>query len=112
MNGTIFDIKEFTVHDCPGSRITVFLKGCPLRCKWCHNPEGLSVSKQLMYKENLCQHCGACLRACEHPECRGFERCIHACANGCLSIAGETVSADELADRLLKYEDILNIMGV
>ena len=47
MNGTIFDIKEFTVHDGPGSRITVFLKGCPLRCKWCHNPEGLKKEKQL-----------------------------------------------------------------
>ena len=77
MNGTIFDIKEFTVHDGPGSRITVFLKGCPLRCKWCHNPEGLCVNSQLMYKEAFCSHCGACLRPCEHEECKPFGRCIH-----------------------------------
>ena len=111
MNGTIFDIKEFTVHDGPGSRITVFLKGCPLRCKWCHNPEGLCVNSQLMYKEAFCSHCGACLRPCEHEECKPFGRCIHACANGCLSIVGEEISTDELAARLLKYADVLKIMG-
>ena len=111
MNGIIFDIKEFTVHDGPGSRITVFLKGCPLRCKWCHNPEGLSSARQLMYKENFCTHCGACNRPCKHEECKPFGRCIHACANGCLSIVGEEVSGDVLAQRLLKSADILHMMG-
>ncbi len=111
MNGTIFDIKEFTVHDGPGSRVTVFLKGCPLRCKWCHNPEGLCVHRQLMYKEAFCSHCGACRRPCEHKECKPFGRCIHACANGCLSVVGEEISPDALAKRLLKYADILKIMG-
>ena len=111
MNGTIFDIKEFTVHDGPGSRITVFLKGCPLRCKWCHNPEGLSVLRQLMYKENFCSHCGMCGQPCEHEECKAFDRCIHACANGCLSVVGEEVSGDQLAGRLLKYANILDMMG-
>lgn len=110
MYGTIFDIKEFTVHDGPGSRVTVFLKGCPLRCKWCHNPEGLKVSKQLMYKENLCCHCNACKNECEHEECKPYGRCIHACPNGCLSIAGEDISSDELVVRLLKNADILKIL--
>ena len=111
MKGIIFDIKEFTVHDGPGCRVTVFLKGCPLRCKWCHNPEGLSAGKQLMYKENLCSHCGACKKACEHEECKTYGRCIHACPNGCLSIVGEELSADELADRLYKHAQLLQIMG-
>ncbi len=111
MNGIIFDIKEFTVHDGRGSRITVFLKGCPLRCKWCHNPEGLKVAKQLMYKRNLCSHCDACRKPCEHEECQPFGRCIHVCPNGCLSIAGEEVSANTLAERLQKHADILKLMG-
>ena len=57
MIGTIFDIKEMAVHDGPGIRTTVFLKGCPLRCAWCHNPEGLSSKVQLMVKEARCRHC-------------------------------------------------------
>ena len=110
MNGTIFDIREFTVHDGPGPRITVFLKGCPLRCRWCHNPEGLSTARQLMYKKNICTHCGACMRPCDHPECRPFGRCVHACVNGCLSIAGEEISAEQLAQRLRKRGEILKRM--
>lgn len=111
MNGMIFDIKEFTIHDGPGSRITVFLKGCPLRCLWCHNPEGLAVTRQLMYKENFCIHCGRCLAACEHPECQSFGRCLHACMNGCLSVAGEEIDSDTLANRLLKHADILRLLN-
>lgn len=111
MTGTIFDIKEFTVHDGPGSRITVFLKGCPLRCLWCHNPEGLKVEKQLMYKSTFCSHCGKCMEPCEHEECKTYGRCIHVCPNGCLSVAGETLASDELANRLLKHAELLNLMG-
>lgn len=111
MKGTIFDIKEFTVHDGPGSRITVFLKGCPLRCIWCHNPEGLKVEKQLMYKSTFCSHCGKCKEPCEHAECKPFGRCVHACVNGCLSIAGEEIKSENLAERLMKNADILKYMG-
>lgn len=102
MNGTIFDIKEFSIHDGPGARTTVFLKGCPLRCKWCHNPEGLSDGPQLMVKKVACTHCGSCFRPCTHPECREFSRCVHACPNGCLRISGEVVDSRELAEKLLK----------
>lgn len=111
MEGTIFDIKEFSIHDGPGARITVFLKGCPLRCLWCHNPEGLSTVPQLMYKENLCAHCGRCQEGCSHEECKPFDRCIHACPNGCLSVSGQRITAEELAEKLLKHAEFFSMTG-
>lgn len=60
MTGTVFDIQRFCVHDGPGIRTTVFLKGCSLRCAWCHNPEGLSPAIELQYTKQLCIHCGRC----------------------------------------------------
>ena len=111
MNGIIFDIKEFSIHDGPGARVTVFLKGCPLRCLWCHNPEGLSATVQLMHKRNVCTGCGLCLQGCDHEVCKGFERCAYACPNGALSIAGERVSAAELAGRLVKNADFFALTG-
>ncbi len=109
MNGTIFDIKEFSIHDGPGARVTVFLKGCPLRCKWCHNPEGLTAEAQLMYKKSLCLHCNRCLIPCSHPECKPFGRCIHACANGCLSLSGKIVSSDALVAKMESYRDFFRM---
>ena len=111
MVGTIFDIKEFSIHDGPGARITVFLKGCPLKCRWCHNPEGLQREVQLMYKENLCGHCGKCYEKCNHPECQPFGRCIHACSNRAIELAGREISSDELVKQLEKNADILKTMN-
>ncbi len=111
MNGTIFDIKEFSIHDGPGARITVFLKGCPLRCVWCHNPEGLSKEIQLMHKENICGHCGKCFEPCNHPECAPFGRCLHACANGAVELAGKNISSEDLANTILKDTDLLATMN-
>ena len=107
MMGTIFDIKEMAVHDGPGLRTTVFFKGCPLRCAWCHNPEGLSSKVQLMVKEARCTHCGACRRKCDHDICQPFERCILSCPENCLEIAGRQISAKQLADEIKKSAEIL-----
>ncbi len=107
MTGTIFDIKEMAVHDGPGIRTTVFFKGCPLRCRWCHNPEGLASKPQLMYKEARCLRCGCCATACTHAECQPFGRCIHACPENCLVISGSEREPQSLSDELKKSADVL-----
>ena len=107
MIGTIFDIKEMAVHDGPGIRTTVFLKGCPLRCAWCHNPEGLSVKKQLMYRHTRCKGCGLCRIQCTHSECAEFGRCINACPENCLEVVGKTISHLQLAEELKKTAVVL-----
>lgn len=65
MKGTVFDIQRFCIRDGPGLRVTVFLKGCSLRCRWCHNPEGLLTCPQPLLKEEKCIGCGRCLQACQ-----------------------------------------------
>jgi pyruvate formate lyase activating enzyme len=66
ITGTVFDIKKFSIHDGPGIRTTVFFKGCPLRCWWCHNPESQALGPELMVRANRCIQCEACLSACTH----------------------------------------------
>ncbi|MBE6541090.1 MAG: glycyl-radical enzyme activating protein [Ruminococcaceae bacterium] len=110
MTGIIFDIKEFAIHDGGGVRTTVFLKGCPLRCVWCHNPEGQSIRPELM-KKTGCTGCGKCLEGCSHPECQPYGRCLHACPRGFLSIAGREVSAAELAERLARDAELYRMSG-
>jgi len=111
MNGTIFDSKEFAVHDGPGLRTTVFFKGCPLRCIWCHNPEGLSPEPQLMVRESACRHCGLCRAECSHPDCRPFGRCLHICPQGLVSVSGETLSTRALADRISRNKTLFTRDG-
>lgn len=65
-SGIVFDIKRFATHDGEGIRTTVFLKGCPLRCAWCQNPEGLRIQPQILYMENKCMHCGSCVQLSKH----------------------------------------------
>ena len=103
----IFDIKEMAVHDGPGIRTTVFFKGCPLRCIWCHNPEGLSSEIQLMYKKARCTDCRACYVECTHEECQALGRCIHRCPNNCLTVSGEIYTKERLIKRISEYYDMM-----
>jgi pyruvate formate lyase activating enzyme len=109
--GRIFDLREMAVHDGPGIRSTVFLKGCPLSCAWCHNPEGISFESELMVRRRGCRECGACRRPCVHPDCAGLGRCVHRCAMGLVSLAGEEVTAEALARRMFRVADMLGQDG-
>ncbi len=111
IKGLVFDIKEGAVHDGPGLRTTVFLKGCLLRCVWCHNPEGLEKRKELLYKQNLCTNCGECKKVCDHDECAPFSRCVKSCANGALNISGKYFSPQELCDVLSKNKCFYDVSG-
>jgi pyruvate formate lyase activating enzyme len=64
-SGVVFDIQRCSLHDGPGIRTTVFVKGCQLSCQWCHNPESLSFKPQLSYNPGQCVNCLACVRACD-----------------------------------------------
>ncbi len=93
----IFDIKTFAVHDGPGIRTTFFLKGCPLHCKWCQNPESISPAQYLAYNPLLCQHCGACRSVCpklgedfmlERADCTLCGHCVEVCLPAARKFAG------------------------
>lgn len=111
MTGTVFDIREMTVHDGDGVRLTVFMKGCPLSCEWCHNPEGLSAKPQILYKKAKCVDCGLCKKPCKHEECKPFGRCLHICPNDCLTLCGEKYSVGELANKIMNYKSIFDACG-
>lgn len=111
MKGLIFDIKEFAVHDGAGIRTTVFFKGCPLRCVWCHNPEGLSRERELYVTYSNCMGCGLCQRQCNHPECRGLGRCLHICPLDLVRAVGEEWEAEALAAKLLRHRAFFESMG-
>jgi len=114
MQGTIFDLKRFAVHDGPGVRTTVFLKGCPLRCAWCHSPESQAPHPELLYSAALCIGCAACAAACPHGllsagptvldrhRCRACGSCAEVCYSGALRLVGERVGVDDLLERLCR----------
>ena len=112
MEGTIFSIEEFAVYDGEGIRVNVFFKGCPLRCQWCHNPEGFSTRRQIVRSPNGCLGCGECRNACSSPEnCLECGACILACPRRLIRFSGERWDAQKLAARILRLKPILDSSG-
>jgi pyruvate formate lyase activating enzyme len=123
LTGTIFDIRKYSVHDGPGIRTTVFFKGCPLDCWWCHNPESQSPDPEPMLRPNLCIACGACIETCQHGAigeqdgrltwarelCVRCGDCTEACMAGAREMAGKAMSVAEVLAQLeqdrLFYEE-------
>lgn len=117
ISGIIFDIKKYAIHDGPGIRTTVFFKGCPLRCQWCHNPESWSLQPELMFSAIRCIKCGTCVVHCPNgaieieegqcPEthasiCSVSGECVKACPTQARKIAGYRAGVDELINEVVK----------
>lgn len=114
--GVVLQSKRFAVHDGPGIRTTLFLKGCPLRCRWCHNPEGLTPAPQLAYAAHKCIGCGECAAVCptgahrmtdrghtlNRAVCRVCGKCADACLGEALTYDGRRVSAAQAVAHLLR----------
>ena len=117
MTGTIFDLQRGSFVDGPGVRTTVFLKGCNLRCAWCHNPEGWLKEQQILYYASKCSHCGRCERVCRHTAIHTPSRCVlcGACVDACLNnareLCGRNISTDELMTDLRKDDAFFQISG-
>ena len=111
--GMIFDIEEFAIYDGPGIRTTVFFKGCPLRCIWCHNPEGISQYPEMMVKTALCDNCGRCEKICAYRQtlCTACGDCIDECPKHIRKISGYEITAGELAAKLKKNIDSYKSSG-
>lgn len=120
-SGRIFNIQKYSIYDGYGIRTLVFLKGCPLRCKWCSNPEGISNGFQIMFRKDQCINCGACVNVCPQKihtiarekdspihkidrniPCNGCGECAHRCLKGALSVAGKDISVEETVKNILQ----------
>jgi pyruvate formate lyase activating enzyme len=114
--GEIFDIKKYAIHDGPGIRTTIFFKGCPLSCRWCHNPEGLSRTTQRLYREERCIGCMECVKACPNDaltatengpkwvaaNCVYCKTCARVCPAEAVEFIGKTMSVEDVVAEITK----------
>ncbi len=119
MEGKIFNIQKYSIHDGPGIRNTVFMMGCPLSCWWCHNPESQSLKEQLMIFPNRCIGCMACIEACtqgaiknvngmvvtDRSKCKDCGDCTLVCYPGAREMSGKTMTVEEVTNEVLKDRD-------
>lgn len=116
LTGTVFDIQRCCVHDGPGIRTTVFLKGCSLQCFWCHNPESINPNKQLMVFLDKCIHCHYCIEVCKQKAhilkngehifdrslCNACGECVKGCESKALTMSGTTMTVEQVMEEVLK----------
>nr|WP_238903513.1 glycyl-radical enzyme activating protein [Clostridium sp. YIM B02506] len=113
--GTVFDIQRFSIHDGPGIRTIVFLKGCPLSCLWCSNPESQKLKPVLMYQSMNCIHCGRCISACkigainannknfiDRDICTACGECVNVCPTSALTLKGKKMTVEQVIKELKK----------
>ncbi len=117
IKGTVFDIQRYSIHDGPGIRTILFLKGCPLRCKWCSNPESQSYNPEVMYRKELCIGCGRCQKTCkvnaissnnqywvDRSICTSCGECALVCPSGALVMKGKMMTVEEVIKEVKKDE--------
>lgn len=122
-DGLIFDIQRFSIHDGPGIRTTVFLKGCSLSCLWCHNPESISGKVQLAFYKTKCIACGRCVETCrnggivqdeprvDRMACRVCGDCASKCPTEALQVIGRVANVAEVVDVVMRDEPFYNTSG-
>jgi pyruvate formate lyase activating enzyme len=124
--GTIFNIQQFSIHDGPGMRTTMFVKGCPLHCPWCSNPESIDPFIQIKIHPEKCRGCEACLKVCEpkallhdekkrinleYDKCNHCMACHSVCQYGAITVIGLKISVEDAVAQLLKDKDFYNNTG-
>ena len=122
----LFDIKRYSINDGPGVRITLFFKGCPLSCRWCPNPEGISPRTEKLYNRNRCIGCGSCVAACSEKaltltategvitdlsRCTLCGKCAEVCPTKAMEMSGHDIPQEEIMQIIRKETDIMDQAG-